>query len=137
MLATQSYIRIGDNVMFGPEVTIRGGNHRFDVVGIPICAVTDQMKRPEDDLGVVVEEDVWVGGGATILHGVRIGRGSIIGAGAVVVRSIPPYSVAVGNPARVMRRRWNLEGILAHEAALYPEQRRLSESALVEEVARS
>ncbi|TFC63502.1 acyltransferase [Cryobacterium sp. TMT2-15-1] len=120
LLATRSTIRLGNNVTFGPTVTIRGGNHRFDIVGVPINAVTDSMKRPEDDLGVVIEDDVWVGGGATILHGVTIGRGSVIGGGAVVTKNIPPYSIAVGNPARVVCDRFEAEDIRTHEDILYP-----------------
>lgn len=121
LLATRSQIRIGNNVMFGPGVTVRGGNHRFDIVGIPINAVSDDMKRPEDDLGVVIEDDVWVGGGATILAGVTVGRGSVIGGSAVVTKDVPPYSIAVGNPARVMKARFGTEDIHAHERVLYPE----------------
>lgn len=120
LLATRSTIRIGNNVMFGPGVTVRGGNHRFDIVGLPINAVTDEMKLPEDDLGVVIEDDVWVGGGATILAGVTVGRGSVIGGSAVVTKSIPPYSIAVGNPARVVKQRFGAEDILKHENILYP-----------------
>jgi len=119
LLASHSTIRIGDNVMFGPEVTIRGGNHRFDVVGLPIRSVTEAMKRAEDDLGVVIEEDVWVGGRSTILHGVTIGRGCVIGAGSVVTKSIPAYSVAAGVPAKVIRRRWDDDTIREHEKILY------------------
>lgn len=120
LLATRSTIHIGNNVMFGPGVTVRGGNHRFDVVGVPINAVTEDMKRPEDDLGVVIEDDVWVGGGATILAGVTVGRGSVIGGAAVVTKDVPPYSIAVGNPARVVKQRFGVEDILAHENILYP-----------------
>lgn len=120
LLATRSTIRIGNNVMFGPGVTVRGGNHRFDIIGLPINAVTEEMKRPEDDQGVVIEDDVWVGGGATILAGVTVGRGSVIGGSAVVTKDIPPYSIAVGNPARVVKVRFGAEEILEHEKILYP-----------------
>ena len=89
LLATRAKIKIGSNVIFGPGVTVRGGNHRFDIVGKAICDITDEMKRPEDDLGVIIEDDVWVGGGATILHGVTIGRGSVVGGSAVVTKSLP------------------------------------------------
>jgi acetyltransferase-like isoleucine patch superfamily enzyme len=118
LIATRASIRVGDHVMFGPGVVIRGGNHRFDVVGTYIDQIGDELKRPEDDQGVVIEDDVWVGGGATILHGVTIGRGSVIGAGAVVTKSVPPYSVVAGNPARVIRERWDAATIAAHEAKL-------------------
>jgi acetyltransferase-like isoleucine patch superfamily enzyme len=56
---------------------------------------------------ITIGHDVWVGQSALILSGVSIGTGSVIGAGAVVSRSIPPYSIAVGNPARVVRRRFS------------------------------
>lgn len=118
MLATRAQIRIGSHVVFGPSVTIRGGNHRFDVVGRYIDTITDAEKRPEDDLGVVIEDDVWVGGNATILHGVRIGRGSVVGAATVVTKDVPPYSVVVGNPGRVVRARFAPDQIEMHEVAL-------------------
>jgi acetyltransferase-like isoleucine patch superfamily enzyme len=125
IMATRSEIRIGDNVMFGPEVTIRGGNHKIDVIGTPMIAV---MKQPGDDIhdrGVVIEDDVWIGTRAIILHGVTIGRGAVVGAGSVVTRSVPPYAIAAGNPARLVRWRLGLEGIVEHERRLYPRGRRL------------
>lgn len=118
LIAPNSRIIIGNHVMFGPEVTIRGGNHRIDVVGKYMYEVTEGMKRKEDDKGVVIEDDVWVGTRAIILHGVVIGKGSVIGAGAVVTKSVPPYSIAVGNPARVIRPRFSGESIHAHEDQL-------------------
>ncbi|MEI2724753.1 MAG: hypothetical protein V9H26_14790 [Verrucomicrobiota bacterium] len=78
--ATRATIHIGNKVMFGPAVTIRGGNHRTDLVGRLMFDVTETEKRPEDDLGVVIDADVWVGTRAIITHGVVIGRGAIVGA---------------------------------------------------------
>ncbi len=121
LLATRATIRIGNDVMLGPEVTIRGGNHRHDIVGIPMRRVTDEMKRPEDDLGVVIEDDVWIGARAIILHGVTIGRGSVIGAGAVVTRSIPPYSIAAGVPAKVVGVRFDEKSARRHEELIASE----------------
>lgn len=118
LLATRSTIRIGNHVMFGPGVTVRGGNHRFDLIGRYIDTIGDDEKRPEDDRGVVIEDDVWVGGNATILGGVTVGRGSVIAASAVVTKDVPPYSIVGGNPARVIRERFNERQIAAHEAAL-------------------
>ena len=54
---------------------------------------------------VIIEDDVWIGARVIILPGVTIGTGSVIGAGAVISKSIPPYSVAVGNPARIVKNR--------------------------------
>ena len=130
IMAARSRIRIGDNVMFGPEVTIRGGNHRIDRVGAPMISVE---KAPSDaalDRGVTIGDDVWVGTRAVILHGVTIGRGAVIGAGAVVTRPVPPYAVAAGNPARVIRLRWPVETIISHEQQLYPPERRLAPAEL-------
>lgn len=126
--ATVSEIRIGNKVMFGPDVTIRGGNHNTSVVGAYMYDV--KTKRPEDDQPVVIEDDVWVGCRATILKGVTIGRGAVVAAGAVVTRSVPPYAIVGGVPARVLKFRWTVEGILEHERRLYPAEHRSSESQL-------
>ncbi|MET0419860.1 MAG: acyltransferase [Actinoplanes sp.] len=130
LMAARARIRLGDNVMFGPEVTIRGGNHRVDQVGVPMIAVDKEPDDDTHDRGVTIGDDVWVGTRAVILHGVTIGRGAVIGAGAVVTRSVPPYAVAAGSPARVIRLRWPVETIQAHERQLYPADRRLSAAEL-------
>ena len=70
------------------------------------------------DLGVRIEDDVWVGAGAIILRGVVIGRGSVIGAGSVVTRSVPEYSIAVGNPARVVKARFSDDDLAVHKELL-------------------
>lgn len=119
LLATRSKIVIGNHVIFGPGVTIRGGNHRFDILGRYIDSVQDFEKRPEDDPGVVIEDDVWVGGNATILGGVRIGRGSVIAAAAVVANDVAPYSIVGGIPARLIRFRFDENDIAEHERILY------------------
>lgn len=119
LLATRSTIRIGSHVMFGPGVTIRGGNHRFDITGRFIDSIGDDEKRPEDDLGVVIEDDVWIGGNATILGGVIVGRGSIVAASAVVTKDVPRYCIVGGNPARIIRARFTEDQVRHHEADLY------------------
>jgi acetyltransferase-like isoleucine patch superfamily enzyme len=118
LIASRSRIQIGNHVMFGPDVTIRGGNHRIDVVGKYMDEVTDNDKLPQNDLGVVVEDDVWVGQGAVLLGGVTVGRGSVVGAGSVVTKTVPPYSIVGGNPARVIRARFDDEQIAEHERLL-------------------
>jgi acetyltransferase-like isoleucine patch superfamily enzyme len=87
--------------------------------------ITDAHKRPEDDRGVIIEDDVWVGTWAVILHGATIGRGSILGAGAVVTKSVPAYAIVGGAPARVLKWRWSIDEIIAREETLYPPERRL------------
>lgn len=126
LVASRSRILIGNNVMLGPQVTIRGGNHRTDVVGVPMIDVSDAMKRPQDDAGVQIADDVWIGTRAVVLAGVTVGRGAVIAAGAVVVKDVPPYTIVGGNPARVLRPRFTLDEAKEHEAAIYPQADRLS-----------
>ena len=128
--ATRSWIRIGNKVMFGPEVTIRGGNHTTTYVGRFMADVRPHEKRAADDKGVVIEDDVWVGTRAIILDGVTVGRGAIVGAGAVVTRSVAPYAIVGGNPARLIRFRWDVDTILRHEESLYPPENRHPREAL-------
>lgn len=96
----QSNVTIGKHVMMGPEVIIYTQNHCFDRVDITM----DQQGFAEEKK-VYIEDDVWIGARVIILPGVTIGRGSVIGAGAVVSKDIPPYSVAVGNPSRIVKNR--------------------------------
>ena len=91
---------LGDDVMMGPRCTILGVNHRTDSLDEPMNAQGLENERP-----VIVEDDVWIGAGSTILPGRRIGKGSIVGAGAVVTKDVEPYSIVGGNPARLLRRR--------------------------------
>jgi maltose O-acetyltransferase len=93
-------VTIGNNVMMGPNVIVMTINHRMEDTTRPMIT---QGYTPEQP--VVIEDDVWIGMRTIILPGVRIGTGSVIGAGAVVTKSIPPYSIAVGNPARVVKSR--------------------------------
>ena len=124
IMAALSDIRIGNHVMFGYQVMIIGGNHNTSVVGSYMLDVHE--KTPNDDLCVIIEDDVWIGARAILLRGVTIGRGAIVGAGSVVNRSVPPYSIVGGNPARVIRFRWDVETIRRHETALYSPEARLS-----------
>lgn len=119
MVATKSRIFIGNHVVFGPHVSIRGGDHRTDIVGKFIDQVTDEMKLPQNDQDVVFEGDNWIGMNTTILKGVVVGRGCIIAAGSVVVKNTPPYSVIGGVPAKVLKMRFSEEQIATHEEILY------------------
>ena len=127
-IATESKIYISNKVLFGPDVLLIAGNHNSTEVGQFMFDVKN--KRPEDDQDIVIEEDVWVGARAIILKGVRIGRGSIIAAGSVVTKSVPPYSIAAGVPARVIKKRFTKELVLEHEKTLYLQEKRLSEDIL-------
>lgn len=79
---------------------------------------------------IIVEEDVWIGINVTLLAGAHIGRGAIIGACSVVTKEIPPYAVAVGNPAKVIKFKWSIDDILKHESMLYPENERFTREEL-------
>ncbi len=128
LLASRSRITIGNKVMFGPHVTLIGGGHNTAEVGRFMYDVAE--KRPGDDLGVVIEDDVWVGARAVILRGVTVGRGAIVAAGAVVNRNVPPYSIVGGVPARLIKFRWDIETVLRHEAATYSKSYRLTREQL-------
>ena len=95
-------IRIGNDVMMGPEVLIigRNQNHKFDDINIPM-----RLQGYKDALPVVIEDDVWLGARVIVLPGVRIGRGAVIGAGAIVTKDVPPFGICVGNPGRIVRFR--------------------------------
>ncbi len=86
-------VRIGHFVMIASKVAIVGGDHRFDLVGIPVRFTG---RDGLEELLTVIEDDVWVGHGAIIIAGVRIGRGAIIGAGSVVTNDVPAYAIAAG-----------------------------------------
>lgn len=117
IMATESQVFIGNKVLFGPRVSIIGGNHRISDVGRFIYDVLD--KQPEDDQDVHIHDDVWVGSNATILKGVTVGRGAVIAAGALVQKDVPPYAIVGGIPARVLKYRWDVDTTLQHESVLY------------------
>jgi maltose O-acetyltransferase len=87
-------VRIGDFALFGPAVQIYTPLHPLDA---------ELRRRQEFGKPVEIGSDVWVGGGAIILPGVRIGSRAVIGAGSVVTRDIPEGTLAAGNPCRVIR----------------------------------
>ncbi len=93
-------VKIGKNVMMGPEVIIYTSGHRHDRTDIPMIEQGNDETKP-----VTIGDDVWIGRRVIILPGVTIGDGCVIGAGAVVTKDIPPYSVACGVPARVVKSR--------------------------------
>lgn len=117
-IASISHIYIGNNVAFAPNVTIRGGNHRYDVVGKYITDYSAKDKKLEDDEPVHIGNDVWIGTNVTILKGVNIGDGAIVAAGALVNKDVPPYAIVGGLPAKVLKYRFTPEQIIQHEQIL-------------------
>ncbi|GGA61188.1 maltose O-acetyltransferase [Pseudoclavibacter endophyticus] len=115
------FVDDGANLHIGDRVFINAGLTALDVVPIHIGAdsqlgpnvqllapthpINPELRAAGVEAGepITIEDGVWLGGGVIVTPGVTIGAGSVVGAGAVVTRSIPPRSVAVGNPARVIR----------------------------------
>lgn len=98
------YVTIGANVMMGPECIIYTRNHEFRDTQRPMCQQGFQEHKR-----VIICDDVWVGGRVVILPGVTIGKGSIIGAGSVVTKDVPEYSIVAGNPAVVKKKRTHIQ----------------------------
>lgn len=92
-------IKIGDYVHTGANVMMFAFNHSIDD--------TETPSKLQDyyDADIIIEDDVWVGAGTVIVAGVTIGKGSVIGSNSVVTHNIPPYSIAAGVPAKVIRNR--------------------------------
>lgn len=94
-----SKVSIGANCSIAPNVVIVGANHIFSIKSKTI------KEQGLEYRGIIIEDDVWIAANATVCDGVKIGKGAVIGAGAVVVNDIPPYAVAVGVPAKVIKYR--------------------------------
>ena len=94
-------VQLGPYVMIGPRVSIVGGDHVFDKPGTPIIF----SGRPALE-STIIEADAWIGCGAILMAGVRIGRGAIVAAGAVVTIDVPPYEIHGGVPARKISERF-------------------------------
>jgi acetyltransferase-like isoleucine patch superfamily enzyme len=97
----QSKVRIGRYTMFAQGASVVGADHRMDVVGVPMI-FAGRPEIPETIIG----DDVWVGFGAVIMQGVKIGSGAIIGATAVVTKDVPPFEIWAGVPARKIGHRF-------------------------------
>jgi acetyltransferase-like isoleucine patch superfamily enzyme len=101
LISVARSVRIGNHCLFAGEVKIMDNNsHSLDFEARRRHA----QLEPSDVAPVVIEDDVWIGTNCIVLKGVTIGRGAVIAAGAVVTRNVPPYTVAGGNPARVIKQ---------------------------------
>lgn len=90
-------VTIGERTLLGPNVSLFTATH-------PLSAKTrDGMHGPEYGAPITIEEDCWLAGNVIVLPGVRIGRGSTVGAGSVVTKDVPPGCLVAGNPARVVK----------------------------------
>lgn len=98
-IGVRGSIVIKDNVIFGPRVSVFSENHNFLSTEVPI-------KNQGVTKGkTIIDEDVWIGANSSILSGVHIGKGCVIAAGSVVTKDIPPFSIAAGVPAKVIKNR--------------------------------
>ena len=119
LVSTLAKIQINDNVIFGPGVTIYSGDHPIKVIGRHISSLNDNDKiKLNTDKDVLIESGCWIGANAIILKGVTVGRGSIIGAGAVVTRDVPAYSVYIGVPNVKVYERFDKNESDLHEKVL-------------------
>lgn len=101
--------------MLSAEVHVVGQDHVSNDSAQPMRIGVPFAPRPV----TVIEADCWIGARATIMEGVRIGRGSVVGAATVVTRSVPPYSVVVGVPGRILRVRFGPAQAREHDMLLY------------------
>ena len=110
------------------DCTVITQNHK-STVSIPQSWLdVNHINDVEKDM--IIEEDVWVGHGTTLLYGARLGRGCIVGANSLVNKEIPPYAVVAGCPAKIIAVKFSKEQILNHEKYLYSKDERLSEEYL-------
>lgn len=112
--------RIGSFCSIAPNSRIGGAGHPLDRVSThPFTYLSNRGFVPADDDAlqasltrpVVIDDDVWIGENAILLPGVRVARGAVIGAGAVVTKDVPPYAIVLGVPARIARHRFTPEQI--------------------------
>lgn len=98
--SVQGDVVIGNDVMIGPECYIYTQNHKHNDLSKPMIT-----QGYEEEKKVIIADDVWIGSRVTILPGVTIGKGAIIGASTVVTKNVPPYSIFCGNPGVVVKMR--------------------------------
>lgn len=111
------------------NLTVVTGNHAR-IQGRFYRSIKEDDKPDGYDKDVIINEDVWIGLNVTILSGVEIGRGCTLASGAVVTKSVPPYCVIGGVPAKVIKKYWSIDEILHHELLLYPPEERFTREQL-------
>ena len=106
-ICTRAQVIIGDGVMFGPNVTVITGGHETKVIDVPMYTIKDKDKSLDLDRDIVFEGDNWIGANVTILRGVKIAKGTVVAAGAVVTHDTEPFSIVAGVPAKMIKSRIN------------------------------
>lgn len=122
-------VAIGNYTMLANNVSIMGGDHKFDIPGIPIVFSGRSGVKP-----TIIGHDVWIGAHSLVMCGVEIGNGAIIAAGSVVTKDVPSYTVFGGVPAKEIKRRFTEKEINLHEKMLLENP---SETSFEKEVLKS
>lgn len=117
---------VGNNTGISEGLLVIASNHK-QRIGKYRCANDDDNEYKN----VTVGDDVWIGANVTLLAGTVINRGSIVGASSVCSKEYPPYAVIAGNPAKVIKFKMSIDGIIKHEQMLYPEDERYSKDELI------
>ena len=100
----------GDNIMIGPYLIIESDNHKYNKVGKPMFNY-----RSEREIGdIKIENDVWIGSRVTILKGVKVSEGSVVGAGSLITKTTPPYCISLGIPAKPLKTRFSALELKEH-----------------------
>lgn len=115
---------IGDNVLIANQVGIIGRyDHQTNIIGMSIKDSPWIGNKEYNGKGLknktIIESDVWIGYNATILSGIKIGRGAIVGAHSLIIKDVEPYSIVCGNPAKKIKMRFTPKQIIEHEKLLY------------------
>lgn len=103
-------LELGSDIMIGPNVLIECSNHTFTTIGKPMFSYS----ALKSSRGIKIEDDVWIGGNVTILDGVTIGEGCVVGACSNVIKSLPPYTICVGNPCKPVKYRFDDDSLAQH-----------------------
>ncbi|GAA6064358.1 hypothetical protein JCM10212_001839 [Sporobolomyces blumeae] len=104
-------ITLGDRILFGPNVHLYAASHPLDP------AIRNGTAGPELGGEISIGADCWFGGNVTVLSNVNVGRGVVVGAGSIVTKSVPPFVVVAGNPARIVKKiesKWATEYFKEH-----------------------
>lgn len=129
VLATNAKFIMKEHSAAAQGLKVATGGHAM-IIGRNYREVTEAEKPKGLDKDVVVEENVWIGMNVILLAGIVVGRGSTVAAGSVVTKSLPPYCIAGGVPAKPIKFKWTIDEILEHERILYPENERYTREEL-------
>ena len=104
VIFSSNFVQIGKDIQIAAYSFLNGGTHSFDRTDIPV------LKQERSGRGIILGDNVWLGANAKVLDGVSIGRDAIVGAGAVVNKDVPPFSIVGGVPAKIIRSRVKADG---------------------------